>query len=364
MFTDWAAAVESMLGQDFVKVEIGPGAYPTCIGTTFSNETMLPHHLWLQGYGGSFPVVGWSNCQSKATVLWGNGNTDGDGSILVVDNLRITNVICDNDAGIRPDGSGDILIRNVIVTQTCMGTLTGDFHNEITILNSRFSRDGGETGPSHNIYVGEGADISTLTITDTISEQANIGYELKTRAKNTVLNCNILRGDIDPFNPHSSVIDFAEGRESHLTNNLLYEGPAVISQSFAYMLLWGGDIEGEPILTNNFVVANGNYIVEDYPGSSGSRNFWNINASQPTPSPSPPYSFGPNSYMFTAPWSGTPSLAQFGASPTNLLFPSPSDTIYDNRVSAGMPNVTYPIPPGCAGHTIGNVSVPLLPSVP
>jgi Rieske Fe-S protein len=365
MFTDWAAAVESALDLDNVKVEIGPGVYTTCAATTHNHEQRLPKHLWLQGYGGSFPVLGWSNCQSKAALVWGEGYVYAtDHPLLVVDNLRFTNVICDNQGGVRPDGDGDVWLRNVIITQTCMGTISGDFINNITISNSRFSRDGGTSGPSHNIYIGHGAGVSTLTVNDTISEQANNGYELKTRSEIIILNCNILRGDIDPYNFHSSDMHFAGGGESHLTNNLFYEGSAVVSASTDYFMLWGGGDVQTPYFTNNFIDAHDNYFVEDFPGRSGARNFWNINSSLPPVGPSPPYSFGPNSYMFTAPWSGTPSLAQFGASPTNLLFPSPSDTIFDNRVSAGMPNVTYPIPPGCSGHTIGNVSVPVLPSVP
>ena len=107
-YTDWAAAVAAAAGQDFVKITIGQGAYTTCVPTDNTAEGHMPHHLWLKGVGGDFPLLGWTQCVNKGVIVWGNGNTAGDGSVLYVDNLRITNVTCGagNDAGVRPDGPG------------------------------------------------------------------------------------------------------------------------------------------------------------------------------------------------------------------------------------------------------------------
>jgi hypothetical protein len=363
-FTDWAAAVAAAADQDFVKITIGQSAYPTCVPTDNTAESHMPHHLWLQGVGGDFPVIGWASCVNKGTLVWGNGNAAGDGSALYVDNLRITNTACtsENDAGIRIDGPGDVFLRNVFVTGACMGLLSGDFPNNITIQNSRFARDGGNRGPSHNIYIGSGGDTSTLTISNSIIEQANNGYELKTRAKNTVLNCNIFRGDIDIVNIHSSDIHFAEGRESHFTNYLIYVGAAGQSASFAYYFFWGGDRES-PLLTNNFMVATGNYFVEDYPVNSSIRNVMAIGnnpAATPwpgtVPSPSPPYAISPNAYVFAQDGSGPPTaIAQFAINDGSFTFPG--QTIFSTRTAAGIPNVTYPIPAACTAP-IGNLAIP------
>jgi hypothetical protein len=381
MFTDWAAAVESTVDLDYVKVEIGYGVYSSCAASTHNIEQRLPQHLWLQGYGGNFPVLGWAQCQGKSTILWGEGYTDTVGPLLVVDNLRITNVICDNQAAIRPDGNGDVWVRNVIVTQTCMGVESGGFRNDITIMNSRFSRDGGKSGPSHNLYIGSGeiGVISTYTMNDTISEQANNGYEVKTRAGNSVWNCNLLRGDIDSYNFHSSEANFAMGRHQQLTNNLFYEGNAIQSASFAYSLLWGLSFDNNnPADTahdNNFIEASNNFFIEEYSGGDDVRRFWQIVDTAPVPYPSPPYRFGPNKYVWAGTWvdADPPHIAdcydangvQHACSP---LAPLSTDVMNHTRADAGMtPNwydATYPMPPACNGHTIGNVAVPLLPSVP
>jgi hypothetical protein len=379
MFTDWAAAVESAIDLDYVKVEIGPGAYSSCAASTHNIEQRLPQHLWLQGYGGSFPVLGWAQCQGKSTILWGENYPDTPGPLLVVDNVRITDVICDNQAGIRPDGNGDVWVRNVIVTGTCMGVESGGFRNDITIINSRFSRDGGTSGPSHNLYIGSGeiGVISTFTMNDTISEQATNGYEVKTRAGNSVWNCNLLRGDIDPYNSHSSMANFAMGRHQVLSNNLFYEGSAVQSQSAYYSMLWGLSFDNNnPADTahdNNFIEASSNYFIEDYAGSDNVRRFWSINDTAPVPYPSPPYVFGPNKYVWAGTWSDSdpphiadyPSLGNLGNG--DLVYLS-TDHMDHTRAAAGMtPNwydATYPMPPACNGHTIGNVSVPVLPSAP
>jgi hypothetical protein len=358
-FADWADALRAASGQDYVKIVIGQGAYVNCYAPNVTAESNMPHHLWIKGTGGNFPVLGWGICQDKATIVWGSGNTAGDGSALYIDNVRITNSACGgsgNGGGIRADGPGDFYLRNVFITATCMGFISGFLPGNITIQNSRFARDGGGTGPSHNIYVGSGGDISTLTISNSISEQANNGYELKTRAKNTILNCNIFRGDIDVVNNHSSDIHIAGGRESHITNNLIYEGAAVRSFSFAYFFLWGGDLGSDPILTNNLMVATNNYFIEDYSPNSGARHIFSIRNDLPPPSPSPPYTIGPNSYVFAGPWSGSPTLAEFSLNNGTMVF-SPGSTIYATRTEAGIPNVTYPIPPACTG-TIGNVAIP------
>ena len=237
-----------------------------------------------------------------------------------------------------------------------MGILSGDFPGNITIQNSRFARDGGSEGPSHNIYIGGGNGTSTFSMDHTIIEQANNGYELKTRAKNTILNCNIFRGDIDPVNKHSSDIDFAIGSESHLTGNLIYEGADGPSESVGYFVLWGGDLEGGTPLANNFMVATGNYFVNDYAVQSGIRNIFYLFEDQPVPSPSPPYTIGPNAYATANDGSGVRQLAQYSVNNGSFVFP-PGETVYPTRTAAGMPNVTYPIPAACTAP-IGNLAIP------
>ncbi|MGA7265285.1 MAG: hypothetical protein WBX30_30990 [Stellaceae bacterium] len=236
--------------------------------------------------------------------------------------------------------------------------------------NSRFARGGGPAGPSHNIYIGEGG--STFSIDHSISEQALVGHEVKSRAITTHVTRNLLKGSQDPYFVDSEEVNFAQatgnGMDSHLDNNTLVKGVGSNQQQRSG---WATDFEGgyNPALVYQILVNNNIFIDDDPttthwfmyigPGPYGSGISIMAN-------PSPPDTWNNNVFVGGPVSNPTPygsyPFAAFRLNPAGSQYPDPGqvteigDVQYATRAAAGITQM-YPPPPGCTG-AIGNMAVP------
>jgi len=140
-----------------------------------------------------------------------------------------------NAAGIRirsgqkgPDG-GDITVRHCYIHDNGDGVLVdnagpgmGQWFSsapEILFEYDDLYKNGDESGPSHNIYVGWGGNV-TFTFRYSKSRDAYLGHDIKTRARYN----NILYNQItDNVGATSYLLNFPVGGTSYVVGNLLYK---------------------------------------------------------------------------------------------------------------------------------------------
>ena len=108
------------------------------------------------------------------------------GNDVTVDNVEIfnTKVADHNGAALRIEGN-NFTLKNSFLHDNENGVLTGaSSTSRIVLENNEFGRNGDGSGQTHNIYVGE---VASLTFRFNFSHDANVGHNLKSRARiNTV----------------------------------------------------------------------------------------------------------------------------------------------------------------------------------
>jgi hypothetical protein len=95
---------------------------------------------------------------------------------------------------------------------------------EATILveNSVFEHNGDGDGRSHNLYISQRVD--KLIFRNNLSHRANVGHNLKSRARENYILYNMFR-DGDDGNA-SLQIDLPNGGLSYVIGNVIHQGPA------------------------------------------------------------------------------------------------------------------------------------------
>ena len=93
-----------------------------------------------------------------------------------------------NAAGIRHDVNGDLTVRACSFVDNENGILTGPFDKSTVLVeDSRFFHNGAGDGYSHNLYIG---GVAKLIFRNNVSDHANRGHDLKSRAHETYIeNC-------------------------------------------------------------------------------------------------------------------------------------------------------------------------------
>ncbi|MBS2939137.1 right-handed parallel beta-helix repeat-containing protein [Nocardioides sp. J2M5] len=124
-----------------------------------------------------------------------------------------------NGAGIRQEGT-DLTVTRSWFHHNQDGILTGaDPESDIVIRRSRFFRNGGGDGYTHNLYVGA---VRSLTVTGSWLWGADVGHELKSRAARTTLVGNLF-DDADATASYS--IDLPNGGRALVAGNVVVQGP-------------------------------------------------------------------------------------------------------------------------------------------
>jgi hypothetical protein len=209
-------------GQQYVTIAAAVTASHTgdtinVLAGTYRNDFVhIDHSLALQAVGG--PVI------MMATVPPPDGKailTEGGAGIDVkIDGFVFTGAAVPdaNGADIRYEG-GTLTITNSHFFGNQNGILgAADPNGAITISHSEFDHNGIDGGRTHNIYIG---DISSFTLSDSFIHDANVGHEVKSRAKNnTIINNRIF----DNNSTASYSIDLPNGGNATITGNIIEQG--------------------------------------------------------------------------------------------------------------------------------------------
>lgn len=144
------------------------------------------------------------------------------GSNITIDSIEFhdAKVPDQNGAGIRAEHGGNLDIRNSGFFDNENGILGGSGSATVTIERSEFARNGYGDGQSHNLYIG---DVAKLTVNASFFHEAKIGHNLKSRARETVIeNSYFMDG---PQGTSSYLAEFPNGGAVYLRGNLFHKGP-------------------------------------------------------------------------------------------------------------------------------------------
>ena len=169
----------------------------------------------------------------------------------------------ENGAGIRQEGR-NLTLRNTGFYDNENGILTDDdAGSTITIENSEFARNGFGDGYTHNIYVGK---IGRLNVRASYFHEAKIGHQLKTRARENVIEYSYFMDG--PAGTSSYLLNFDNGGRAVVRGNLLQKGPQADNSILIthYSNVWGADY--------NSLTLEHNTLVSTYPGG----HFINVHA--------------------------------------------------------------------------------------
>ena len=226
----------------------------------------MPPHLWIKG------IIGNSGTHGTVSPVISGYNYIGTGPTMSL--VGPTEVTVDNmgfwgNARLTTIGIFKATFRNIYIHDCHMG-LEGVDHitTNIYVYNSHFARCGGGNGPEHNIYIGEGNDVGVFVLKNSISEQAELGHDVKSRAMSTTLTCNKLLMNQDAVYTGSQLLNCPEGRICNVNGTLFaHGGPG--SQRSLEVIRYGEDGSGAPP-PNNILSLQNNVFVSD---TSGLFNF-------------------------------------------------------------------------------------------
>lgn len=204
-----APSAAAAVARDGDTVLIDAGTYVGDVVTWTQDD------LTLRGVGGRAHLkAGGESAQGKAIWVIAGDHT-------VVDRIELSGATVPdgNGAGIRQEGAGLTVTRSWFHHNED-GILTGaNPASEIVIRRSRFFRNGGGDGYTHNIYVGA---VRSLTVTGSYLWGADVGHELKSRAaRNTIVGNRISDGAATA----SYSIDLPNGGRSLIAGNTIIQGP-------------------------------------------------------------------------------------------------------------------------------------------
>ncbi len=255
-----ADAINASQDGDVIQVDAG----------TYTNDfATITHKITIEGVGGMVNMV--------ATVPPPN-----EKGILVVDNdVTIENMtfsgaaVSDadggNGAGIRYEGGQMVLINDAFIGNQdgVMGNpVIAGLTNTVTIDHSLFSDNGSGSGYTHNLYIGP---VDSLTVTNSVFEDAQVGHELKSRALANTLQNNVFADG--PTGTASYDIDLPNGGVDLIQNNVIEKGP--LSQQ-VNMVHFGG--EGTPYADSSLTVTGNSFINDRTSGTVGVLNQTDIPA--------------------------------------------------------------------------------------
>jgi Ca2+-binding RTX toxin-like protein len=203
-------------------------------GTYINDFATISAHITLIGVGGMVNMV----ATEPPTNLKGIITVDAS---CTIENFSFSGAAIDaadggNGAGIRYEG-GNMVLDNDSFQNNQDGLLAfpvlGLPSNTIVLNNDTFNENGSGTGSTHNAYIGA---VDSLTVTNCIFEQANVGHELKSRALvNTITNNSFYDG---PTADPSYDIDLPNGGVDVVENNTIEKGPLAQNQN---MIHFGGE---------------------------------------------------------------------------------------------------------------------------
>lgn len=201
---------------------------------TYSGQAALAYwhnnNLLIKGVGGRPSLI------ANGESIMGKGIWVLGGNNIIVENIEFSGATVpdNNGAGIRLDGDG-MKIRSCYFHNNENGILTSNSTlGDVVIEYSEFENNGFGDGLSHNLYIGR---INSLTFQFNYSHHANIGHNLKSRAKTNYILYNRI---MDEQTGNSSrLIDIPNGGFTIVMGNSLMQGEQAVNNN-----LLGYGLEG------------------------------------------------------------------------------------------------------------------------
>ncbi len=236
-------------------------------GTYSGNLPSVTHDLTIEAIGGMAtltPPAGQSPANGKAILV-----TDAN---VTLDNLAFTGATVPdgNGAGVRME-SGNLTVNNCWFYNNQDGLLTSSPlpGAVLTINNSEFSNNGSGTGYTHNLYVGQ---IAQVSINNSYFTAANAGHEIKSRAAVTdITNSRIQDG---PSADTSYSIDLPNGGIANISNNVIEKGPHAQNHAF---IAYGEETTAVP--ANSSVTISDNTVIDNLPAAEYGPFIWDVSPS-------------------------------------------------------------------------------------
>ena len=228
-------------------------------GTYTAVDVKIDHNLTIEAVGGAVNVVAPASSNPKINV--GKGlfvvGTQTSTPDVTIEGLTFSGAKSgqSNGAGIRYQ-SGNLTLSNDTFDDNQDGILATPFVDgtgSITADHSTFNHNGAGDGQSHNIYIGY---LNSFTMTNSVSEDANVGHEVKSRALNNVIENNqIIDG---PTGTASYSIDLPNGGNDIIQGNTIEKGPHASAPIAIHV---GGPMLMAP---QDNVTITGNTVIDDY----------------------------------------------------------------------------------------------------
>lgn len=228
--------------QDGDTIEIEAGNY---VGDT---ALWRANNLTLRG------VHGMAHLHSKGASVERKAIWVIEGNNTIVENIGFydAQVSDRNGAGIRLVGA-NLTVRNCLFRNNENGIMTGPNPNsEVLIDNSEFVSNGYGDGRSHNIYIGP---IRKFTLRKTLSHQARVGHQVKSRAAENVIVGNQFKDG--PTGRSSYLIDLPAGGVAYIAGNTLQKGRMSVN---ATMISYGAE---RLLYANNGLVVKDNLFINE-----------------------------------------------------------------------------------------------------
>lgn len=158
-----------------------------------------------------------------------------------------------NGAGIRFE-KGSLRVKDCTFTENENGILTSNqADSELEIENSEFGYNGNGDGLSHNLYVGE---IAQLSVTGSYFHHAKIGHLLKSRAAVNRIYYNRLTDETG--GSASYELEFPNGGTAYVVGNIIQQGSQTSNRRIISYGVEGNKwVNNELYLVNNTLVDNG-----------------------------------------------------------------------------------------------------------
>lgn len=241
--TPSAAAIKA---KDNDVIEIDAGLY--------AGDTTVWHqdNLTIRAVNGRAHLkAGPTLAEDKAIwVIKGNNTT--------IENIEFSGARVEdrNGAGIRQEGAG-LTVRHCYFHHNENGILTNHSPtSEITVEHSEFFANGHGDGYSHNLYIGE---IKRFTLKFSYSHGADIGHQVKSRAKENLILYNRLMDEVSGTS--SYLLDLPNGGLSLVMGNLLQQSPQTDNST---MMAFG--VEGSLHDNSRLYLASNTFVNDRHAG--------------------------------------------------------------------------------------------------
>ena len=251
-YTSIASAVSAASSGDTINIDAG---------TYKAQDILLTKNLTIEAAGNGPVVLEQSSPLAKGMLIAGSNVYAPN---ITIQGLTFTGATSpsQNGTGIRYQ-SGNLTLNNDTFSNSQDGILATPFVNNtgtIIVQGSTFDHNGISTGLGHNLYIGH---VAQFTMTNSVSEDAVVGHEVKSRAFNNTIEDNLIKDGATGTSSYD--IDIPNGGNALIQGNTIEQGP---KSENPWMIAYGEEGSLQP----GSLTVTDNVIMNDL---SGGKGVWN-----------------------------------------------------------------------------------------